>query len=41
MGRRRERATICVVGYIAVIQVMSIQGGLKAMDTVRTLTDDE
>ena len=40
-GQRRESARICVVGYIAVLQVMSIQGGLRAVDTLRELTDDD
>ena len=34
-GRRRERARVFVAGYIGVIQVISIQGGLKAIDTLR------
>ena len=40
-GRRRERARVFVAGYIGVIQVISIQGGLKAIDTLRELTDDD
>ena len=40
-GQRRESARIWVVGFLAVVQVMSIQGGLKAINTVRELTDDD
>ncbi len=40
-GQRRESARIWVVGLLAVVQVMSIQGGLKAINTVRELGDDD
>ena len=40
-GPWRERARVFVVGYIGVIQVMSIQEGQKAVDTVRELTGDD
>lgn len=40
-GRRRECARVVVAGYIGIVQVISIQGGLKAIDAVRELTDDD
>jgi lipopolysaccharide export LptBFGC system permease protein LptF len=40
-GRKRERARVFVAGYIGVIQVISIQGGLKVIDTLRELTADD
>jgi lipopolysaccharide export LptBFGC system permease protein LptF len=40
-GRRHERARVLVAGYIGVIQVISIQGGLKAIDILREPTADD
>lgn len=40
-GQRRESARIRVVGYLAVFQVITIQGGLQAIDAVRELSDDD
>jgi lipopolysaccharide export LptBFGC system permease protein LptF len=40
-GRRWESVRICMVGHIAVIQVMALHGGLKAVETLRGLTGDD
>jgi hypothetical protein len=40
-GRTWERARIWIAGHIAVIQVIALHGGLKAMDIPRDLTDDD
>ena len=40
-GRRWESTRIWIVGHIAVIQVMALHGGLRAMETLRDLTGDD
>src|SRR5687768_13852077 len=40
-GPRRTSARIRIVGSVAILQAISIQGGLKATNTLRDLADDD
>ena len=40
-GNRRESARIWIIGHVAVIQVVSLQVGLRTMDSLRELTDED
>ena len=40
-GRRWESAKICIVGHMALLQVVALHGGLRAMETLRDLTGDD
>jgi Lipopolysaccharide export system permease LptF/LptG len=40
-GRRWESARIWIVGHIALLQVVALHGGLRAMETLRDLTGDD
>lgn len=40
-GRRWTSARVWIVGHIALLQVVALHGGLKAMETLRDLAEDD